>query len=425
MLRPTLPLLRRLRTFLIGTVALAEACGGTDAPSIRMAPPATTGAAETSSRDSNTAGVPSERALRFASITAGLRFSCGLDGNGRAWCWGGNRLGQLGVGDSLDRYLPTPVKTSVRFAQLVAGETHVCGADREGQLHCWGDNHDLELGDALEDHSEIPIAVRGHPRAQSLALGAKVTCVTDRAGVVSCWGTDVHGERGDARHDSVPRAEGEPVRTDQRFASIVAGRMHVCGLTADGQAWCWGDGGLLGDGTITDRTTPVAVRSSVPFVSLTAGESVTCGLEASGAAWCWGIAFDGQLGQGEPPRPNTFVPSPVVGGIAFAQLAAGKHRVCGLDRDGGAWCWGSNYNGGLGDGTGASQPAPVRVRADRPFAQIAAGDAHTCALDRDGRAWCWGENADAQGGGALGDGTLRSRDRPTPVAAPETVGTGF
>ena len=416
-------ILRRLvRPLLVGGgVLVTTACSGGDAPSIRIETPSGVRSSDTSAPLKPPATAPAESALRFTTLTAGLRFSCGLDGDGRAWCWGANRQGQLGVGDSLDRFLPTPVATTTRFVQIVAGETHACGVDASGQLHCWGDNRDRELGDSLGIQRDVPSPVRRWRSVRHLALGARVTCVTDPARVVSCWGTDTHGERGDARHDTVPRAEAEAVRTSQRFDTLAAGRHHVCGLTSERDTYCWGGGALLGDGTITDRTTPVRVRTTTRFVSLTAGESVTCGLDADGHALCWGIAFDGQLGQGEPPRPNTFVPAPVAGVIRFRQLSAGKHRVCGLDLDGAAWCWGSNYNGGLGNGGGGSEPAPVRVSGGHRFTMLAAGDVHTCGLDEAGRAWCWGENADARGGGALGDGTLRSRNIPVPVAPPDAM----
>lgn len=251
-----------------------------------------------------------------------------------------------------------------------------------------------------------------------MALGAGFTCVTDSADRAFCWGADRHGERGDGRFDRVPIAEPTPVLGGHQFTALAAGRGHACGLTVRGAAWCWGDGGALGDGTVADRNEPVEVLGEHRFTSITAGESVSCAVESDGVAWCWGIAFEGQLGQGTPPRPNTFVPSPVAGAIRFKALAAGRHRVCGLDLEGQAWCWGSNYNGGLGDNSSVSQSAPVRVAGTQRFVAIAGGDYHTCALDGDGAAWCWGENSDARGGGALGDGTVRSRPAPTRVAAP-------
>ncbi len=355
--------------------------------------------------------------LRFASLTAGRQFTCALDVDGIAWCWGSNRHGQLGLGDTLDRFVPTRLQHSVPFVRIVAGEAHVCAVDSLAALHCWGDNRE----DALSDTT---VRVQARPRTvpirsvRDLASGANFTCVIAGDARTRCWGSDRHGERGDGGGSSAPTPVPTEVETTTAFVSLVAGRAHMCALTAAGAAWCWGDGGALGDGTLTDRDAPVQVLGERTFSSLTAGESVTCGIAEDERAWCWGIAFEGQLGQGSPPRPNTFTPAPVAGSTSFRSLAAGRHRVCGLDTEGLAWCWGSNYNGALGNGSGVSELAPVRVAGDRRYLALASGDFHACALDAEGAAWCWGENTDARGGGALGDGTVRSRAVPTRVASP-------
>jgi hypothetical protein len=78
---------------------------------------------------------------------------------------------------------------------------------------------------------------------------------------------------------------------------LAAGNRHTCQLDASGAAYCWGVG-LLGDGTTTDRPTPVAVSGGVSFVALVAGDAHTCGLTGGGTAYCWGIGYDGQLGDG-------------------------------------------------------------------------------------------------------------------------------
>src|SRR5687767_7373785 len=43
----------------------------------------------------------------------------------------------------------------------------------------------------------------------------------------------------------------------------IASSLHTCGITAGFQTYCWGynGGGILGDGTNTDRPTPVRVAT--------------------------------------------------------------------------------------------------------------------------------------------------------------------
>jgi alpha-tubulin suppressor-like RCC1 family protein len=385
-----------------GCSVLATSCSPRDAESDRV-------------DLSDTVETDGEVTPAFTTLTAGRQFTCALTAEGAAWCWGANRYGQLGVGDTLDRYEPTPLNQAVPFTQIDAGETHVCATDSAAMLHCWGDNRDFALGDSTIRVRTRPAPVPTVTDVQQLALGTNVSCVTDASDQPSCWGTDTHGERGDDRLGSRPSAQPVPVRGAHRFVRVTVGRQHACGLTSTGAAWCWGDGGALGDGTLSHRGAPVEVAGNRRFRDIAAGESVTCGLKEDETAWCWGVAFDGQLGQGDPPRPNSFTPAPVAGGRKYRQLAPGKHRVCALDLDRVAWCWGSNYNGGLGDGSAQSQSEPVRVATDRRFVLLASGDFHTCGLEQSGNVWCWGENSDARGGGALGDGTLRSRSVPTPI----------
>jgi alpha-tubulin suppressor-like RCC1 family protein len=45
------------------------------------------------------------------------------------------------------------------------------------------------------------------------------------------------------------------------FASVSVGGGHTCGITAEGAAYCWGLnwGGQLGDGSTSQRSSPVLV----------------------------------------------------------------------------------------------------------------------------------------------------------------------
>ena len=73
-------------------------------------------------------------------------------------------------------------------------------------------------------------------------------------------------------------------------------------------------------------------------------------------------------------------------------------------------CWGLNYSGQLGDGTGSDSYTPVRVSGIGTAVAISVGVIHTCAVLRNGTVRCWGNNSSGQ----IGDGT--TTDAWTPVA---------
>ena len=76
-------------------------------------------------------------------------------------------------------------------------------------------------------------------------------------------------------------------------------------LTSDGKVFAWGenDSGQLGDGTTTNRTTPVAVDMSGALwaravTAIAAGDVHTVALTSDGKVFAWGDNV-GQLGDGD------------------------------------------------------------------------------------------------------------------------------
>ena len=114
-----------------------------------------------------------------------------------------------------------------------------------------------------------------------------------------CWGRNDMGQLGDGSHES--RARPVRVAATVPFTSVATGAHHSCALAADGRAWCWGNNewGQLGDNTLTSRTSPAPIRGDLRFRTLTAGNNVTCGTTAAGEAWCWGSSHYGMLGSGQ------------------------------------------------------------------------------------------------------------------------------
>jgi len=239
-----------------------------------------------------------------------------------------------------------------------------------------------------------------------VSSGWEHTCGLTMEGQAYCWGRNVHGEVGDGTRTTrlVPVA----VLGGLKFRQLSAGLAFTCALTTDYRAYCWGRNTEreLGDRTTTDRQTPVAVRGGLRFLQVGAGPSHTCALTyPDRRAYCWGYNNGGQLGDGT--RTTPLAPVPVMGSRQFRQVSAGNGHTCGVTPTYKAYCWGDNGWGQLGDDTRTSSLAPVPVFGGHQFKQLDAGGFYTCAVTTDARAFCWGYNPD----GLLGTGLTFLRIR--------------
>lgn len=127
------------------------------------------------------------------SVAAGIGRGCGLDATGRAFCWGGNEGGFLGVEGPARVTMATPVDTELRFNQLEAAGTSFCGIDAsESGLHCWGRNGSgsLGVGDQLDVSRPRRVEVDAGDRWSSVAMDGAYSCGIRQGGELYCWGSN-------------------------------------------------------------------------------------------------------------------------------------------------------------------------------------------------------------------------------------------
>jgi alpha-tubulin suppressor-like RCC1 family protein len=285
--------------------------------------------------------------LKAMSIAPGAQHACALTGDGRAYCWGDNRVRQLGVG------------------QLGFGDPGNPTSDTY-----------LEL-------SKTPIRVKTTSTFSALASGSYHTCGLSLAGEAICWGSVVY-------------PSGPTLVSELRFIALTAGDAHTCGLASDGAAYCWGDNesAQLGAGIVA-TSVPTRVTDAPPFVSIAAGGWYTCGRTADGRVFCWGSNELGQLGatapdtcvvtqyddNGTPLGPRSFACSrraiETAVGARIAQISAGPERVCAATIERTVVCW------------GGAAPEPYTVAGAEGLTGLAQSDQLACGLDAGGRAWCW------------------------------------
>jgi alpha-tubulin suppressor-like RCC1 family protein len=292
---------------------------------------------------------------------------------------------------------------------VAAGGESTCALTAGGAVQCWSNQDPLT--------PPVPVTVPGLERGvKQVAAGNRHTCALTELGVLQCWGSNQFGQLGDGT--TTDRATPVVVvGLAGAVAAVTAGHGHTCALTTDGAVQCWGanSSGQLGDGTNTGRLTPGPVMGLVGgATAVAAGWSHTCALNADGAVQCWGANSSGQLGDGTVlSRP---MPSPVVGlETGVATVAGGGSHSCALMTYGAVKCWGRNVFGELGDGTTTSRPIPRDVAGlTRDVLWVAVGGTHACAVRIGGAVQCWGYNA----AGQLGDGTRTARLTPVDVVGP-------
>ncbi|CAM3714312.1 IPTL-CTERM sorting domain-containing protein [Paracidovorax anthurii] len=365
---------------------------------------------------SNTAVAVSGLGSGVAAIAAGLNHTCVLTTAGAVQCWGNNINGQLGDGTTTRRTTPVTVSgLGSGVAAIAAGSSHTCAVTMAGAVRCWGDNTNGRLGDGSSTQSLIPVAVSGlGSGATAIAAGNAHTCALTTAGAVRCWGANSNGQAGDGTISIQRNTPTAVSGLGSGVAAISARNSHTCAVTVAGAVLCWGNNpdGRLGDGSTTQSATPVAVSGlGAGVAAVSAGTSHSCALTTAGAVRCWGLNSNGQLGDGTTTQRTT--PVAVSGlGAGVVAIGPGANHTCALTTAGGVLCWGSNALGRLGDGTTTDSLAPVAVSGlGSGVVAIGSGNFHTCALTTAGAVLCWGSNSNGQ----VGNGVF-SIQETTPVA---------
>lgn len=136
------------------------------------------------------------------TVSAGAQYTCAVLMNGEAKCWGNNSFAQLGDGTTDQRNTPTTVVgLTSGVMDIATGGNHTCAVINTGGVKCWGRNRFGELGNGQTSTfvTFTPIDVVGlpdHVKAIS-ASPDEYTCVILESGQVMCWGHNRYGQLGD------------------------------------------------------------------------------------------------------------------------------------------------------------------------------------------------------------------------------------
>jgi len=123
---------------------------------------------EPTSRTSEGAVSGSPQDGGYTAVSAGNGYTCAIDSDGVAECWGYDEFGQVSGDKPHER----------GYVAISAGFRAACALTREGEVDCWGGD---EYGQATD-----PKPRQGQYVAVS--VGWSVACALTRSGAYDCWG---------------------------------------------------------------------------------------------------------------------------------------------------------------------------------------------------------------------------------------------
>ncbi len=304
----------------------------------------------------------------WSQVEAGTVTTCGIKTDGTLWCWGQEFNGQFGNGGSDTDSSTTPIAVApgTVWTQISHTYQHSCGITNTGALYCWGSNVGGKLGIG-NTTQQVSITQVGTDKWKFVSAGYLHTCGIKADGSAWCWGSDANGKLGNGT--SITADQTSPSRVDGNYfwSSISAkSNEHTCGVTKDGKGLCWGgySNGKLGNELITsDQASPQFVSGDHLWKEIITETQKTCGVTVNGNVYCWGLDDSGVMGNGTTITWAMNAPYRVALPSPISTLQAGYNTVCAMHEDGRLWCWGSDANGQLGNGATitADQASPSLV----------------------------------------------------------------
>ena len=319
-------------------------------------------------------------------ISGGHRHSLAVTGDGKLYAWGYNYYGQLGTNNTTSYSSPVQVGALTDWLQASAGRYQSLAVKTDGTLWSWGRNNEgqLGLGDVTQRNSPVQV---GALTTWAQVNSSQATGAVKTDGTLWTWGSGNSGRTGHG--NTTDYSSPVQVGALTNWALVRGGWKYMHGITTDGKLYAWGynSNGQLGTNNTTTYSSPIQVGnltnwSKVAPASPAIGYN-TLATTTDGKLYAWGWNSQGQLGDGTTTQRN----SPVqVGALTtWDEVFAGSNSTANTSSgatktDGTLWTWGYNTNGQLGHNNTTSYSSPVQVGTLTTWIAASMGDAYTLAV---------------------------------------------
>jgi alpha-tubulin suppressor-like RCC1 family protein len=338
------------------------------------------------------------------------------------WLWGRNNNGQLGDNTITDRQSPVQtISTGANWRNVITfGSTqafHSACIKTDGSLWLWGQGSYGALGNNSTLSRSSPVQTVSattlwkQVSASSGNFGSfPFTAAIKTDGTLWLWGHGVYGQLGNNARTS-RSSPVQTISTTTNWKQVSCGNSHAAAIKTDGTLWLWGSNGSgqLGDNAGISRSSPIqTIAGGTNWKQVSCGLNNTAAVKTDGTLWLWGNGQDGILGDNTVTNRSSPVQT-VSTGTNWKQVVCGVNHTTSIKTDGTLWLWGLNTNGQLGDNTVTSKSSPVQtISTGTNWKQVSAGTNITSCIKTDGTLWMWGDNAFGQ----LGTNNTLRRSSP-------------
>ena len=300
------------------------------------------------------------------STTSGYydAFAVGSDGN--AYAWGAGTDGDLGNG-ATSGITSTPAKvplpTGVTATAVAAGEFDAMASGSDGHLYAWGVNDAGQLGDGTTTGSSTPVKVL-------LPTGVTPTAIADSQqdgyaigsdGHLYAWGDNLAGELGDGSTTGPQTCGGFPCSTSPVQVALPTG-VTATALAGGSPPLVLGSNGLIYQ--LEGSVSVVSLPAGVTATALAGGELHDLAIGSDGHVYAWGDNSSGELGNGTITNSSSPVAISLGTGVTPTAISATMYDSFAIGSDDHLYSWGDNADGQLGvETTPARNPATRRCRA--------------------------------------------------------------
>lgn len=311
----------------------------------------------------------------------------------------GDNFGQLGLGHYNEIHSFQQVGAETDWVIGAGGESHAHMINDGGELFSAGTNGfgclGLGTGDSTPENTFIKL---GSDTWSKVTAGYRVSAGIKTDGTLWAWGRNTGGQLGQGSYDSSSHNVPLQVGSATDWADVRFGQDVMIAKNSVGELWGCGynNKGQMGQGsTYLRQTTLIQIGSDTDWDFFDIGWQHVVAVKTNGDLYAWGANSRGELGDGTTTERHTPVK---IGSDTWKAIAAGTGgpgRTYGIKVAGTLWSWGMNNNYELGIGSQDSNPHsnPILIGATTDWQSVFAGASHGLAAKIDNELWSWGRNS--------------------------------